>query len=115
MKIKLLNQNTFIIASFLIIGCYNNPTPPSEIIGSQISGFQYGLLDCQKINDEIMFLEEREKTLVIAQEKRVRDSKVQQWWTEGDGKGDGFEALELYRVRGELNAARKIYKNKECI
>ena len=62
-----------------------------------------------------MFLEEREKTLVIAQEKRIRDSKVQQWWTEGDGKGDGFEALELYRVRGELNAARKIYKNKECI
>ena len=42
----------------------------------------------------------------------IRD---RQWWTEGDGKGDGFEALELYRVRGELNAARKIYKNKECI
>ena len=111
MKIRLLNQSTFIISSFLIIGCYNNPTPPSEIIGSQISGFQYELLDCQKINDEIMFLEEREKTLVIAQEKRVRDSKVQQWWTEGDG----FEASELYRVRGELNAARKIFKNKECI
>ena len=63
------------LSIFLIIGCYNNPTPPSEIIGSQISGFQYGLLDCQKINDEIMFLEEREKTLVIAQEKRVRAVK----------------------------------------
>ena len=115
MKIKLLNQNTFIISSFLIIGCYNNPTPPSEIIGSQISGFQYELLDCQKINDEITFLEEREKTLVIAQEKRIKDSRAQQRWTEGDGKGDGFEASELYRVRGELNAARKIFKNKECI
>ena len=52
---------------------------------------------------------------MIAQEKRIKDSRAQQRWTEGDGKGDGFEASELYRVRGELNAARKIFKNKECI
>ena len=52
------------ILSFItvfIFGCYNAPTPPSEIEGAHISGLHYEKFDCQTLNDEINFLEKREK------------------------------------------------------
>jgi hypothetical protein len=52
--------------------------------------------------------------LVIAQEERIKESEDQQFWTEGIGMGDGIEASELHRVRGEIKAARRVYKKKEC-
>ena len=36
------------------------------------------------------------------------------WWTEGSGTGDGIEASELNRVKGEIKAARRVFENKEC-
>ena len=97
-----------------IAGCHNAPTPPSEIEGAHISVLHYEKYDCESILDEIKFLEKREKELVIAQEERINESEDQQWWTEGIGMGDGIVASELNNVRGEKEAARKVFENKGC-
>ena len=108
------HQAILFFITVFIFGCYNAPTPPSEIEGAHISGLHYEKYDCETLNDEIKFLEKREKELVIAQEERIKESEDQQWWTEGIGMGDGIEASELHRVRGEIKAARRVYKKKEC-
>ena len=105
------------ILSFItvfIFGCYNAPTPPSKIEGAHISGLHYEKYDCESILDEIKFLEKREKELVIAQKERIKESEKQWGWTEGIGKGDGIVASELNNVRGEKEAARKVFENKGC-
>ena len=107
-------KHLWLILSLVFIGCYNNPTPPSEITGAQISGLQYERFDCDTLNDEIIFLENRERELILAQENRIKESELQQWWTEGSGTGDGIEASELNRVKGEIKAARRVFENKEC-
>ena len=101
--------------TLFILGCYNNPTPPSEITGAMVSGILYKQLDCEDLNEEIIFLEGREKELVMLQEYRISESRSQQVWANGSGKGDGLEASELHRVKGEIFAARKVFQNKGCM
>ena len=105
------------ILFFLLVfisGCFNAPTPPSEIEGALISGLHYAKYDCESIDDEIKILEKREKELVVAQEERIKESEQQQRWTEGIGLGDGIVASELNDVRGKIKAARKVFENKGC-
>ena len=110
---QLLKRHTFLIFVFTI-SCYNNHTPPSEITGAQISGLQYERFDCETLNDEIIFLENRERELILAQENRIKESNRQQSWANGMGKGDGIEASELHRVKGEKLAALIVFQSKEC-
>ena len=110
---KLLKLHPFLLFIF-ITGCYNSPTPPSEITGVQISGLQYQQFDCETLNDEINFLENRERELILAQENRIKESNRQQSWANGMGKGDGIEASELHRVKGEKLAALIVFQSKEC-
>ena len=110
---KLLKLHPILLFIF-IIGCYNNPPPPSEIIGARISALQYERFGCQALNDEIDFLEKRKQELTTAQLARIKESEFQQWWTEGSGTGDGIEASELNRVKGEIKAARRVFENKGC-
>ena len=112
MKKSAKYQSVFILV--FIFGCYNAPTSPSEIEGAHISGLRYEQYDCQKLNDEIKFLENREKELVIAQQKRIKESDDQEFWTEGIGMGDGIVASELNNVRGEKKAARRVFETKGC-
>ena len=105
----------FWIFSISLLGCYNNPTPPSEITGARVSGVFYKQLDCEALNEEIIFLTTREKELVMLQEYRISESRSQQVWANGSGKGDGLEASELHQVRGEILAARKVFQNKGCM
>ena len=107
-------KRLWLILFLVFIGCYNNPTPPSEITGAQISGLQYERFDCETLNDEIIFLENRERELILAQENRIRESNRQQSWANGMGKGDGIEASELHRVKGEKLAALIVFQSKEC-
>jgi len=100
---------------FFILGCYNNPTPPSEITGAMVSGVLYKQLDCEALNEEIIFLTAREKELIVLQEIRIIESRSQQVWANGSGKGDGVEASELHRIKGEIFAARKVFQNKGCM
>ena len=105
----------FWIFSILLLGCYNHPTPPSEITGARVSGVFYKQLDCEALNEEIIFLTAREKELIVLQEIRIIESRSQQVWANGNGKGDGVEASELHQVKGEIFAARKVFQNKGCM
>ena len=107
-------KRLWLILFLVFIGCYNSPTPPSEITGAQISGLQYERFDCETLNDEIIFLENRERELILAQENRIKESNRQQSWANGKGKGDGIEASELHRVKGEKLAALIVFQSKEC-
>ena len=107
-------KRLWVILLVVFIGCYNKPTPPSEITGAQISGLQYEQFYCETLNDEIIFLENRERELILAQENRIKESNRQQWWTDGIGKGDGIESSELHRVKCEILAARIVFQSKEC-
>ena len=84
----LKKQNEIFLDLFnFTLGCYNNPTPPSEITGAMVSGVLYKQLDCEALNEEIIFLEGREKELVMLQEYRISESRSQQVWANGSGKG----------------------------
>ena len=65
--------------------------------------------------EEIAFLQNREKELIISQEKRIEESNKQQGWANGIGLGDGLDASELNNVRGEITAAQKVFDRKRCI
>lgn len=114
MKKLAKHQAILFIITVFIFGCFNAPTPPSEIEGAHISGLHYEKYDCESLVDEIKFLEKREKELVIAQEERIKESDDQEFWTEGIGMGDGIVASELNNVRGEKKAARKVFETKGC-
>ena len=53
---KKLAKHQVIIITVFIFGCYNAPTPPSEIEGAHISGLHYEKYDCESLVDEIKFL-----------------------------------------------------------
>jgi hypothetical protein len=94
------------IASFLLlVGCFNMPTPPSQIVGARCSGVQYANMDLRSLQLEYDSLSQRESDLVIAQESRIKTSQMQAFWTYF-GQGDGMEAAELARVRGEKAAVQ---------
>jgi len=114
MKKLAKHQAILFIIMVFIFGCFNAPTPPSEIEGAHISGLHYEKYDCESLVDEIKFLEKREKELVIAQDKRIKESDDQEFWTEGIGMGDGIVASELNNVRGEKKAARRVFETKGC-
>lgn len=74
---------------------------------------QYEQYDCERLTVEADSLSRRESQLVIAQEQRLKSSKVQAFWL-GYGQGDGNEASELANVRGEREAVRKAMDANKC-
>lgn len=106
----------FIILAGLALSlpaCMNMPTQPSQITGSYTSGLRYESFSCDQLATEINSLARRENQLVIAQEQRIKTSKVQAaWW--GYGQGDGVEASELANVKGEKEAVRRAIESKGC-
>lgn len=99
--------------STLIAGCFNLPTPPSQITGSYTSSLKYEGFDCQRLGVELNSLARREDQLVTAQNDRRKSSKLQAFFL-GFGEGDGVEASELANVRGEKEAVRKALEVKSC-
>ncbi|WP_350562831.1 hypothetical protein [Psychrobacter sp. CAL346-MNA-CIBAN-0220] len=102
-----------LIPVFIISGCMNMPTPSAQITGSYTSGLNYEKFDCGDLSTEIASLARRENQLYVAQEQRIKTSKVQAFWM-GYGQGDGVEASELANVRGEKEAVRKAFESKRC-
>jgi len=100
-----------VASSLLLAGCFNMPTPPSQITGSYTSGLKYEEYQCSRLAVELDSLARRENQLVLAQEQRVKSSNVQAFWL-GYGQGDGIEASELANVRGEKEAVRKAMEVK---
>jgi len=104
--------NTLALTSFLLlVGCFNMPTPPSQIVGARCSGIQYSHMDLRSLQLEYDALSQRESDLVIAQENRIKTSQMQAFWTYF-GQGDGMEAAELARVRGEKSAVQALIAAK---
>jgi hypothetical protein len=97
----------------LLSGCLNMPTKASEIAGIPVSGAAYKGWDCDQLLLEFDHLKRREGTLVSAQGQRHKTSKTQAFW-HGFGQGDGIEASELARVRGELTALEKMINQLGC-
>jgi hypothetical protein len=62
-------------------------------------------MDLKSLQLEYDSLSRRESDLVIAQENRIKTSQMQAFWTYF-GQGDGMEAAELARVRGEKDAVQ---------
>jgi hypothetical protein len=98
----------------LLSGCLNMPTQSAQITGAYVSSLPYEQFDCPRLSAEYDSLTRRESQLVIAQDQRVKTSKVQAFWY-GFGQGDGVEASELAQVRGEREAVQKALAVKNCI
>jgi len=101
------------VASAALTGCFNLPTQPSQISGAYVNSMRYEQFDCNRLNAEADSLSRRESQLAIAQEQRLKSSKVQAFWL-GYGQGDGIEASELANVRGEREAVRKAMAVNQC-
>ena len=110
-----MNKKIFIFfaISFLIFGCYNMPTPSSQITGTYNSGLKYIEFDCITLASELNNVARREAQLVVAQEQRIKTSNTQAFWV-GYGQGDGIEASELASTRGEKEAILQAMTTKNC-
>ena len=97
----------------LLIGCANMPTPTAQIVGTYTSDLKYKDSSCEELGIEISNLARRENQLIVAQEQRIKTSKMQAFWL-GYGTGDGVEASELAVVRGEKEAVRAAMDKKNC-
>lgn len=100
-------------AALALSGCLNMPTQSAQISGAYVSSIPYEQMDCPRLTAEYDSLTRRESQLVIAQDQRVKTSKVQAFWY-GFGQGDGVEASELAQVRGEREAVRKAMSVNNC-
>jgi hypothetical protein len=113
MKRASLIKTIAMICPLAISGCFNMPTPTSQITGSYSSGLRYEDHPCSRLSIELDSLARRENQLVVAQEQRIRSSQTQAFWL-GFGTGDGIEASELANVRGEKETVRKAMEIKQC-
>lgn len=103
-----------LVLSLLLSACaVNTPTPSSQIAASGGSGINYDEYDCPRLIAEMESLVRRELALIGAQEKRLKSSSFQATVL-GVGQGDGAEATELAKVRGDENAVRKVMQAKKC-
>jgi hypothetical protein len=102
-----------LIAIFMLAGCMNMPTKPSQISASYTSQLVYKDHDCYELAVELNHLARRENQLTIAQEQRIKTSEVQAFWY-GYGQGDGIEASELANVKGEKESVRRAMELKNC-
>ena len=108
-----LTKYLFLFLFLFLLGCFNMPTPPVQIVGSVTSELPYMNVSCEDLALEINNLSRRESQLVVAQEQRIKTSKVQAFWM-GSGTGDGMEASDLSVVRGQKNAIMKAMTKKKC-
>ena len=107
------SKSLLILIVFAFTGCMNMPTPVSQITPSYVSDIKYENFDCRRLKVELDGLIQRESQLVVAQEQRRKTSEIQAFWY-GYGQGDGMEASELARVRGEIQAIKKGLALKGC-
>ena len=103
-----------LLASMLMLqACFNLPTHSSQISGAYVNSLKYEQFGCDRLTAEADSLSRRESQLVIAQEQRLKSSKLQAFWL-GFGQGDGIEASELSNVRGEREAVKKAMDVNNC-
>ncbi len=110
---SILSLAAMVVLAASLAGCLNMPTPTSQITGTYTSGIEYKGQNCTELTNELDSLSRRENGLVVAQEQRIKSSKVQGFWY-GVGTGDGIEASELGNIRGKIEAVKQIMQEKGC-
>jgi hypothetical protein len=113
MRVQFPGLLAAVVSSLLLSGCFNMPTPTSEITASPSSRLDYGEYTCPRLSDELGSLVRREMQLAEAQGQRIKSSNVLALLI-GFGQGDGSEAEELAKVRGEKEAVLKAMYAKQC-
>lgn len=110
----------FILASLACLaGCASSP---DEMTASYVSPLQYQKYDCGQIAEEAAHVERRVGELYSTLDKKAGNDAAQMgvglvlfWPTlfflEG---GDGAEAVEYKRLRGEYEALQKVSVQKRC-
>ena len=102
------------VVSSLVVSCsVNAPTPSSQITATPVSELKYADYTCASLTAALESLAQRSLDLIRAQEQRIKSSEVQGTIL-GVGQGDGVEASELSKVRGEQAAAAKVFNAKRC-
>src|SRR5471032_70788 len=113
MRVRFPGFLTAVISSLLLSGCANAPTPSSQITASPGSGLIYDEYTCPRLAAELESLARRELALIKAQEQRIKSSSIQATLL-GVGQGDGAEASELAKVRGDQKSVLKVVQVKKC-
>ena len=108
-----LKNLSFLSLIIILSSCANMPTRSNQITGSYTSGIKYEDYSISRLEVELEALTKRESDLVVAQDQRLKSSQVQAFWW-GFGNGDGIEAAELARVRGEKQAVIKAIELKRA-
>lgn len=116
-----MNNNTisFILLAVLINGC---ATHPDEIKASSVSSAEYQNFDCDQIATEMRFLSRRANELYGDLDKIASDDAGQMgiglvlfwpalFFLEG---GDGPEAAEYARLKGQRYALEDVAVQKKC-
>jgi hypothetical protein len=118
MKKTKITASLFIFAAILS-GCASNP---KKISGSYVSPLKYKNYDCDQIAMEMDYVSQRTAELYNSLKKEASADSVQMgvglvlFWPalfmlEG---GDGPEAAEYARLKGEYEALRKSAVEKKC-
>ena len=102
-----------VVTSLLVSCSINAPTPSSQITAAPVSELKYADYTCASLTAALESLAQRSLDLIRAQERRIKSSEVQGTIL-GVGQGDGAEASELSKVRGEQAAASKVFNAKRC-
>ncbi len=113
MRAQFLALLPAVVSSLLASCSVNAPTPSSQITASPVSELKYADYTCASLTAALESLARRNLDLIRAQEQRIKSSEVQGTIL-GVGQGDGAEAYELSKVRGEQTAAVKVFNAKRC-
>jgi hypothetical protein len=113
MRTRFLALLLAVVSSLLVSCSVNAPTPSSQIAATPVSELKYADYTCASLTAALESLARRNLELIRAQEQRIKSSEVQGTIL-GVGQGDGAEASELSKVRGEQAAAVKVFNAKRC-
>jgi hypothetical protein len=113
MRTQFLALLLAVVSSLLVSCLVNAPTPSSQIAAAPVSELKYADYTCASLTAALESLARRNLDLIRAQEQRIKSSEVQGTIL-GVGQGDGAEASELSKVRGEQAAAAKVFNAKRC-
>ena len=114
-----MNKLLFVAAlTVLVAGCASNST---EIKSTYVSPITYGGYSCQQIREENERIQSRLSEVSGAVDKRASGDKTKMgvglilfWPTLLFLKGDGAEAQELGRLKGEHEALEQAFIKGNC-
>jgi len=107
-----------LVASAMLAGCATNPR---DIAPTYVSTTLYENLSCKQLRNEAMAVSQRAAVAAGQQEKAVRQDAAMTgvgivlfWPALFFMKGDGAQAAEVARLKGEMQAIEQVNRVKNC-